>query len=58
MNNLSGGEPLTQCIEFLSDFNSPREGGGAWQADYEYNDWQWWLARTDGGSWQLLTWGY
>jgi len=37
---------------------SPKEGGGAWEPDYEYSDWQWWLARTDGGEWQLITWGY
>ena len=58
MNDLGGGVPFTQVAEFLSDFTSPKEGGGAWQADYEYDGWQWWLARTDGGDWQLLTWGY
>ena len=21
-------------------------------------DWEWWLARTADGGWQLLTWGY
>jgi len=58
MNNLSGSGNFTQCAEFLSDFTSPKEGGGAWEPDYEYSDWQWWLARTDGGEWQLITWGY
>ena len=24
----------------------------------EYTDWQWWLARSEGGDWELLTWGY
>ena len=51
-------EPFTQCILFLSDFHSPVNGGDAWEADTEYTDWQWWLARTDGGNWNLLTWGY
>jgi len=32
--------------------------GGAWEADKEYTDWQWWLAREEGGDWELLTWGY
>jgi D-alanyl-D-alanine carboxypeptidase len=58
MNNLSGSGNFTQCAEFLSNFTSPKEGGGAWEPDYEYSDWQWWLARTDGGEWQLITWGY
>ena len=49
---------FTQCIMFKSDFHSPKKGGGAWNADDEYTDWQWWLARTDGGQWKLMTWGY
>lgn len=49
---------FTQCIMFKSDFHSPKNGGGAWNSDYEYTDWQWWLARMDNGRWFLLTWGY
>ena len=58
MNSLKPGCGYTQCIEFVSDFHSPMEDAGAWEPDMEYTDWQWWLARTDGGSWELLTWGY
>ncbi|MCI2055584.1 MAG: hypothetical protein LKJ86_00400 [Oscillibacter sp.] len=61
MNDLKDGEssePFTQCILFKSDFHSPKKGGGAWEADEEYTDWQWWLARCDGGTWELMTWGY
>ena len=62
MNDLAPGQDLagdfTQCIMFKSDFHSPKNGGGAWNADAEYTDWQWWLARADGGEWRLLTWGY
>jgi len=57
MNEL-GEKEYAQVIEFLSDFHSPVEGGGAWEADTEYTDWQWWLAREEGGGWELLTWGY
>ncbi len=32
--------------------------GGAWEADKEYEDYEWWLARTDGGEWELKTSGY
>ena len=56
MNQL--GDDYTQCIEFISDFHSPVEAYGAWEADTDYNDYQWWLARTDNGEWNLMTWGY
>lgn len=62
MNDLATGHDLTgnftQCIMFKSDFHSPKNGGGAWEADTEYTNWQWWLARVEGGEWKLLTWGY
>ncbi len=51
-------ETFTQCIMFKSSFHSPKNGGGAWNPDQEYTDWQWWLARSDGGQWKLMTWGY
>lgn len=59
MNDLGDENTVfTQCIEFVSDFHSPKAGGGAWNADSEYTDWQWWLARTDNGEWTLMTYGY
>ena len=51
-------EVFTQCIMFTTDFHSPKEGGGAWEPDTEYEDYEWWLGRSDGGSWKLMTWGY
>lgn len=62
MNDLAPAHDLasdfTQCIMFKSDFHSPKNGGGAWNADAEYTGWQWWLARSEDGNWELLTWGY
>ncbi len=64
MNNLApahGCESnFTQCIEFLSDFYVSSEAGKdtAFSLDSEYKNWQWWLARTSGGDWKLLTFGY
>lgn len=62
MNELKEGQNYTQCIEFITDFHSPVEDeevkDTAWEQDKEYTDYQWWLARTDGGEWELLTWGY
>lgn len=54
----SGGPEFTQVIEFVSDFHSPKQDAGVWNPDQEYTGWQWWLARSEGGKWQLLTWGY
>lgn len=51
-------ETFTQCIMFKSSFHSPKEGGGGFNADEEYTNWQWWLARSDSGQWKLMTWGY
>lgn len=51
-------ETFDQCIMFTSDFHSPKNGGDAWNPDEEYTGWQWWLARSNGGKWKLMTWGY
>lgn len=53
-------ETFTECIMFESDFHSPKDekDAGAFNVDFEYNDWQWWLARSEGGQWKLVTWGY
>lgn len=51
-------ETFTQCILFLSDFHSPKHDSGGFNEDFEYTDWQWWLARSDGGNWKLMSWGY
>lgn len=53
-------EKFTECIEFYTDFHSPEkdEDAGAWAPDREYTNYGWWLARTEGGKWQLLNWGY
>lgn len=55
-NDING--ELTDCIMFKTNFHSPVNGGGAWEADKEYTDYQWWLARTQDGSWNLMTNGY
>ena len=47
-----------QCILFSSSFHSPVEQRDAWDADTEYEGWQWWLGRSDGGAWELVTCGY
>ena len=51
------GEPFTECIVFNSCFCSPIWGGGGFENNSLYF-WDWYLARTENGQWQLLTWGY
>ena len=48
-------EVFTQCIAFNSSFRSPKTDSGAWNPDEE---WSWWLTRSDGGEWKLMTYGY
>ncbi|MBE6128148.1 MAG: hypothetical protein E7185_02620 [Erysipelotrichaceae bacterium] len=51
-------ETYTECIMVETDFHTKEDAEGAWEADADYNDYQWWLARTENGEWQLMTWGY
>lgn len=62
VNELEEGKNYTQCIQFNTDFHSPVKEedlkNTAWEPDQEYKDYQWTLARTEGGDWELLSWGY
>ena len=58
MQNLRPNENFVQCIEFLSDFYVGKKTNTTFNPDSEYKDWQWWLARSENGNWQLVTFGY
>lgn len=68
LNELAAADPekfsgdYTQVICFKTDFHSPTEEeqlkDTAWEPDKEYTDYQWWLARRDGGGWEVVSWGY
>ena len=60
MNQLDEGKDYVQVAEFISDFHSPvqPDEDTAWEPDTEYTEWEWRLARTADGGWQLLAWGY
>ena len=51
---------FTQCIAFFSNFHSPKDVNAktSLNIDSEYTDWSWYLARSDGGDWKLMTFGY
>ena len=54
-----GEKNYTECAVFKSNFltaNSVQSGG--WNPNDVYTDWQWYLAKTENGEWELLTWGY
>ena len=58
LSELGDGQNYIQCVEFLMDFHSPAEGEDAWEPDTEYKDYQWWLARTEDGGWEIVSFGY
>jgi D-alanyl-D-alanine carboxypeptidase len=50
-------EHFTQCILFESDFHTAKNDDG-FEEDADYTHWNWWLGRSEGGDWKLMTWGY
>lgn len=58
VNSLQDDAGFTQVIEFLTDFHSSADGESALNPDEDYEAWQWWLARTDGGDWMIVSNGY
>ncbi|MBQ9039462.1 MAG: hypothetical protein IJ119_08260 [Clostridia bacterium] len=53
------GKTYTQCALFQTNFHTPAESSKlALDLDFEYEDYGWWLAREDGGSWALVDAGY
>ncbi len=62
VNDLREGKNYVDCMEFLTDFHSPVEEkylkDTAWEADKEYKDYEWILARSKHGPWELISWGY
>lgn len=44
-------------IVLLSDFHVGKSTG-PWEPNYTYKNWQWYLARKDGGRWVIVTSGY
>ncbi|MBR3059741.1 MAG: M15 family metallopeptidase [Oscillospiraceae bacterium] len=58
LNSLNEGANYTQIAMFFMDFHTAPDAGGAWEQDHDYFEYQWWLARSEGGDWEILTWGY
>ena len=59
MNEINPGGKYTQVAEFLMDFHTPKDVGElTLNADTDYKDYQWWLAKTADGGWDIVTFGY
>lgn len=59
MNELDPDANYTQVVEFLMDFHTPENVGElTLNADFDYTDFQWWLARTSDGGWDVVSFGY
>lgn len=49
----------TQCVVFESSFETAGSAeSDGFNSNSRYDGWQWYLARTDNGEWEMLTWGY
>ena len=51
------GVTYSESIVFTAYFRSPIFDAGAWNPNDLYS-WSWYLARTNGGEWEILTYGY
>ncbi len=58
LNEMDEDNEYVQVVEFLSDFHVTEDAKTTFNPGQDYTDYQWWLARTEDGGWQLLTWGY
>ena len=58
LNSLNEGADYTQAVEFLGSFHTPADDAGAWEPDKEYEDYQWWLARSEDSGWEIVSTGY
>jgi D-alanyl-D-alanine carboxypeptidase len=58
LNSLSDWDnTYEQCILFRADFHTLDSVREPWEANHEYLNYQFWLARDIIGSWQLVSYG-
>ena len=58
LNSLSEDASYTKIAEFLMDFHTTPDTKSTFDPDKDYKDYQWWLGRTEDGSWEILSSGY
>lgn len=56
INQENPGKNYTKIVEFLMDFHTPENTGDTnLEADHDYTDYPWWLARTDKDGWEIVS---
>ena len=58
LNSLEEGAEYTQVAELLGDFSVSKGSSTSFDPGEEYKDYQWWLARTEDGGWNIVSMGY
>ncbi|MDO4520458.1 MAG: M15 family metallopeptidase [Erysipelotrichaceae bacterium] len=58
LNSLSEDAEYTEAAEFLMDFTTGKNPEDGFNSEYEYKDFQWWLARSADGDWEIVTYGF
>ncbi|MBR3246921.1 MAG: M15 family metallopeptidase [Clostridiales bacterium] len=53
LNAVNGGTEYVDVAKFVIDFHSPEMGNISWNPDEEYTDYEFWLARTEYGGWDI-----
>jgi D-alanyl-D-alanine carboxypeptidase len=55
LNALKEGSDYYQVAKFVIDFHSPDAGSISWNPDEEYTDYEFWMARTEEGGWDIVS---
>ena len=55
LNTLKEGSDYYQVAKFVIDFHSPDAGSISWNPDEEYTDYEFWMARTEEGGWDIVS---
>lgn len=59
VNKLNPEAKYIDVVEFFTDFKTPDDTKGkTLEPNHEYNDYQWWLARTKDDGWEVVSFGY
>ena len=58
LNSLNEGADYSRVACFTGSYHTAADISGAWEPDMEYTDYQWWLARSEDGGWEIVTMGY
>ncbi|MBR1749265.1 MAG: M15 family metallopeptidase [Ruminococcus sp.] len=59
LNEINPDGKYKEIAEFLMDFHTPKDVGElTFNANQDYTDFQWWLARTEDDGWEIVTFGY